>query len=244
MKSSNPALKEAVLARVEEDAGKGVMTLSGTITKTAALLLVLLTSAGYVWWRLQAGQVVSGSGLWALGLFGGLVIGLATIFVPRWSPYTAPVYAALEGVALGWVSWQLEQRYPGLPMNAALLTVGVLFAMLFLYRARVVKVTQRFVAIVGAAMLGILVYYLISLVFMVFGVPLQALHGGGPMSIGISLFIVGIAALSLVLDFERIAQGVDHRAPKYFEWYSAFGLLVGLIWLYVEILNLLRKLRD
>jgi len=167
---------------------------------------------------------------------------LITIFNKKWSAITAPLYALLEGFFLGGISAIAEYHFPGMVMQAVALTFGVLFAMLFLYRSGIVKVTQKFKAGVMAATGGIALVYFISFIFSLFGGSIPMIHQGGMIGIGFSLFVIIIAALNLVLDFNNIEQGVNARAPKFMEWYGAFGLMVTLIWLYLEILRLLMKL--
>lgn len=244
MQSSNPALKTSVLDRARAASGVEPMTLVGAISKTAILLVALMIAAAYTWWQLGVRAGLSLPGLMMLGVLGGFVVALVTIFAPRWSPYTAPVYAVLEGLALGSLSWVLEAEYPGLVVNAVLLTFGVLAAMLFLYYTGIVKVTARFTAVIGSALLGICLFYVLSLVLGLFGISMPLLHDSGPLGITLSLVITGVAAFSLMLDFKQIVQGAREGAPKFFEWYFAFGLLVGLVWLYIEIISLLRKLRE
>lgn len=240
LRSSNPTLSPA---RFRDVTGAGVMTVTGTALRSLALLLVVMGSAAYTWWRLipepsLAPTLVMG------GVIGGLVIALLTMFRPQLSPWTSPVYAVVEGMALGSLSMLMDARYAGLPVQAVALTFGVFAAMLALYAFRVVRVTQRLRTVITGAVLGIMVFYLLTFVLGLFGVRIPAIHEGGPIGIGISLLTTGVAAFALLLDFDMIEQGAQGGAPKFMEWYGAFGLLVTLVWLYVEILNLLRKLRD
>jgi uncharacterized YccA/Bax inhibitor family protein len=178
------------------------------------------------------------------GLIGGFVIALVTIFKKEWSPITAPVYALLEGLVLGGISAIFERSYPGVAIQAVGLTFGTLFVLLLAYKSGIVRATQGFKIGVIAATGGIAVFYLVEMVlnfFFHFQVP--AINGSGPWGIVFSLFVVIIAALNLVLDFDLIESGVRMGAPKYMEWYGAFGLMVTLIWLYLEILRLLAKAR-
>ena len=179
-----------------------------------------------------------------LGLFGGLICAFVTIFKKQWSAVTAPVYALLEGLVLGGLSATLELRYPGIAIQAVSLTFGTLFVLLFLYRTGVIKVTQKFRLGVFAATGGIMFFYLIEMVLGFFGIQFASINGSGLIGIGFSLIVVGIAALNLVLDFDFIEQGVQYGAPKYMEWYGAFGIMVTLVWLYLEILRLLSKMRS
>jgi uncharacterized YccA/Bax inhibitor family protein len=178
------------------------------------------------------------------GLIGGFVVALVTIFKKNWSPFTAPIYALLEGLALGGISAIFERTYPGVAIQAVGLTLGTLFAMLLAYKTGMIRATQSFKIGVIAATGGIAVFYLVEMVLsMFFHINVPAINGSSPWGIAFSLFVVVVAALNLVLDFDMIETGVNGGAPKYMEWYGAFGLMVTLIWLYLEILRLLGKLR-
>jgi uncharacterized YccA/Bax inhibitor family protein len=241
-RSGNPTLNERVFtggAPVTGDA----MTVQGTIDKTAVLLVLTVVAAAASWVLGTAGG--AGIGGWALGAaLAGLVVAIATFVRPQWSPYTGPLYAVLEGVFLGLVSMVFEASYPGIATQAVALTFGVLGAMLLVYRTGLIKVTQRFRAGVAAATLAIFVTYMVSLVLGLFGVRVPLLNDASPLGILISLAIVVVAALNLVLDFDLIERGARAGAPRYMEWYAAFGLLVTLVWLYLELLRLLAKLRE
>lgn len=242
LRSSNPALREETFTATRLDGG-GTMTVQGTVNKTALLLVLALATATASWVVGTAG----GPGVtgWALGAsLVGLAVAIATIVRPRWSPVTAPIYALVEGVVLGLVSMLFEARYPGIATQAVALTFGVLGAMLLLYKTGVIKVTQRFRAGVLAATLAIFAVYMASLVLGLFGIRVPLLNDASPLGILISLAIVVVAALNLVLDFDLIDRGARSGAPAYMEWYAAFGLLVTLVWLYLELLRLLAKLRE
>jgi uncharacterized YccA/Bax inhibitor family protein len=242
LRTGNPALREDVFTATRYDGG-GTMTVQGTVNKTALLLVLALATATASWVLGTSGG--PGLGGWAIGAsLVGLVVAIATIVRPRWSPVTAPIYALVEGVVLGLVSMLFEARYPGIAIQAVALTFGVLGAMLLLYRTGVIKVTQRFRAGVLAATLGIAVVYLVALVLGLFGVQVSLLYDASPLGILISLVIVVVAALNLVLDFDLIDRGSRAGAPAYMEWYAAFGLLVTLVWLYLELLRLLARLRE
>jgi|SRR5579863_897869 len=242
LKSGNPALSAKTFDGLGESADP--MTLSGTINKTAILFAILLIGAGWVWNLYFASRAIADVMiyLWA-GAIGGFVIALVTIFNKQVSPYTAPIYALLEGFAIGAISAFYEARRPGIALQAVGLTMGTLACMLAAYRFQIIKVTQNFQMGLLAATGGIAVLYLVDMVLMLFGHPVSFIHEGGTAGILFSLFVVGIAALNLVMDFDFIAKGVAQRNPKYMEWYSAFGLIVTLVWLYLEILRLLGKRR-
>lgn len=240
MKSGNPALSNNTFVGLSES--DDPMTLAGTINKTALLLAIVLIGATWVWGTFFKTRDVADITPYLLtGAIGGFIVALITIFHKTTSAYTAPVYALLEGFVLGGLSAMTEARYPGIAIQAVGLTFGTLFCMLIAYRSGLIKVTENFKMGVVAATGGIAVLYLVDLVLMFFGKPISFIHEGGFMGIAFSLFVVAIAALNLVLDFDFISQGVKNRSPSYMEWYSAFGLLVTLVWLYLEILRLLSK---
>jgi len=183
-------------------------------------------------------------GFIGLGALAGFAVAIATVFKKTWAPITAPLYAALEGLVLGGISAMFERSYPGIAVQAVTLTFGVLAALLIAYTSRLIPVTANFRLGVAAATGGIMLVYLASFVLGFFGIAMPFLHDSGPIGIGVSLFIVVIAALNLVLDFDFIEQGAQNNLPKYMEWYAAFGLTVTLVWLYLEIIRLLAKLRS
>ncbi|MYL36728.1 Bax inhibitor-1/YccA family protein [Halobacillus litoralis] len=239
MRTSNPILKTDAFQRSREQ-GK-TMTLGGTIAKIAVLFLFLLGTAGYTWYQYAQGADVTMMML--IGALGGLVFALVTAFIPKAAPVTTPIYAALEGFLIGGLSAFAEGAYSGIVIQAVSLTLAVMAALLFLYASRIIKVTRNLRLMVVSATLGIFLVYLVQFILQFFGMEVPYLHSSGPIGIGISLFITAIAALNLVLDFDFIEQGVDRGAPKHMEWYGAFGLIVTLVWLYIEILRLLQKIR-
>jgi uncharacterized YccA/Bax inhibitor family protein len=178
------------------------------------------------------------------GFIGGFIVAMVTVFKHAWAPYTTPLYAAFEGAALGGISFIFEQQYPGIVSQAIFLTFGTLGALLVAYRSGIIKATENFKLGVAAATGGIFLVYLLSFIVGFFGVEVPLIHSSGTFGILFSLFVVVIAALNLVLDFDFIEEGAERGAPKYMEWYGAFGLLVTLIWLYLEILRLLAKLQS
>ena len=245
MRTANPALNKKTfeaLARTNDE----VMTINGTVNKTALSLVILLVGAFYTWEIFSETKSVEAIYPWLIGgSIGGFIVALITIFKKTLAPITTPIYALLEGVALGGLSAWFESMYPGIVFQAVTLTFGVLFALLFAYRSGLIKVTENFKLGVVAATGGIALVYLISWLMNMFtGAGISMIHDNGLMGIGFSLFVVVIAALNLVLDFYFIETGAEQGAPKYMEWYGAFGLIVTLVWLYVEILRLLSKLRS
>jgi uncharacterized YccA/Bax inhibitor family protein len=242
MRSGNPALHADTFARAPAMPGAEVMTLGGTVNKTALSLFILLITASYIWNRGAADPALP---VWIGGAaIGGLIVAIATVFKKTWAPITTPLYAALEGVALGGISVIFEGQYPGIVSQAVFLTFGTLAALLLAYRSGLVKATENFKLGIFAATGGIALLYLVSFVLGFFGMGVPLIHSSGTWGILFSMFVVVIAALNLVLDFDFIETGVERGAPKYMEWYGAFGLLVTLVWLYLEILRLLAKLQS
>jgi uncharacterized YccA/Bax inhibitor family protein len=243
---ANPVLNEKAFQRADQlvGASEEAMSLEGTVNKTAFLLLLVAAGAAWVWTRyFQSLDPAVIMPYMVAGLIGGLVAALVTIFLPAWARISAPVYAAAQGLALGGISAFYEQRLHGIVFQAIGLTFGVLAVMLLAYRSGLIKVTDRFRMIVVAATGGIALLYFASIVLSFFGVTVPFIHQGGTFGIVFSLIVVGIAAANLALDFDFIQRGVEHGAPKLMEWYAAFGVMVTLIWLYLEILRLLSKLR-
>jgi len=243
MRSSNPALKDNTFTGIRAAAGEPAMTLQGTATKSLLLIILTVFSASFTWNAVAAGNTAILLPATLVGGIGGFIVAMITAFKPKLSPYTGPIYAVLEGLLLGGISSLYNQRFQGLPLQAVALTFGVFIAFLIVYRMGLIRATERFRLGVVAATGGIAVMYLLSFVLGFFGVRMSFLHDSSPLSIGISLVIVAVAALNLVLDFDFIERGVEQGAPKFMEWYGAFGLLVTLVWLYLEILRLLSKLQ-
>ena len=237
----NPTLSAS---RFEGLTGEGVMTIAGTAWRAFILVALVMASAGYTWWSVATGVAQNPMTLLWVGLIGGLVLAMVTIFRPHLAPWTSPLYAVVEGLALGAISVLMDQLHPGLPTQAVLITFGVFLTMLALYTFRIITVTARFRSIIISAMVGVLVFYVLTMVLSFLGVDMTLVRGKGLPSVGISLVIAGIASFSLLLDFHAIEEGARLKAPRYMSWYGAFGLVVGLVWVYIEILNLLRKLRD
>lgn len=243
MATANPAMNPAVYQRAgPADSPANVMTLPGAVLKTALLVVILLIPAVFTW--TQAVNGVSGLvvGLMALGSIGGFILAMVTIFAPRASPFTAPIYAALEGLLLGGVSAYFESVYSGIVVQAVSLSISILAVMLLVYGTGIIRATEKFKIGVVAATGGVCLVYLADIVLSLFGIRVPFIHESGVVGIGFSVVVVVIAALNLILDFDFIEQGVAQRAPKYLEWYGGFSLLVTLIWMYLEILRLMAKL--
>jgi uncharacterized YccA/Bax inhibitor family protein len=221
------------------------MTIEGTINRTGILLLCVLATAVFTWNQFFTNRDPAAVMPYVLiGVFGGFIMAMVTVFKKEWSGVTAPIYALLEGLFLGGISATLELRYPGIAVQAVALTFGTCFCLLLAYRSGLIRATQKFTLGIVAATGAIALIYLVSMVIGFFGIQIPYIFGNGPIGILFSLAVVVIAALNLILDFNFIEQGARQGAPKYMEWYAAFGLMVTLIWLYIEIVRLLTKLRD
>lgn len=238
MKSSNPAFRSAAVRNVQAAVGE-TMTLKGAINKTVVLFALLLITASWTWSQYTPMDPGAIRGYMIGGLIVGLILAFATIFKPNWAPFSAPLYAIAEGFAVGGISAYYNAAVHGVAVQAVALTLGVMFVMLGLYRSGIIKVTHKFRMGMSAAIGGIFVFYIVTWIIGMFGVNTSALFFGTHLSIGISLVIVAIAALSLVLDFDMIHRLSHSQAPKFMEWYSGFSLMVTLVWLYMEILRLL-----
>ena len=238
MRSGNPALSSKSFENLSTTSSD-VMTLDGAVNKTAISMGILLFAAYYTYTNAIMDYIL-------IGFIGGFVVALVTIFKKSWSPVTVPIYAVLEGLALGGISKMYADAFePGIVPHAIMLTLGILFALLFAYKTKIIRATENFKLGVFAATAGIGIVYLVSFFMGIFGsggLPVMDPTNSSMLSIGFSLFVVVIASLNLVMDFDFIESGAANGAPKYMEWYGAFGLLVTLIWLYLEILRLLAKL--
>jgi uncharacterized YccA/Bax inhibitor family protein len=238
MRTSNPALNESTFSTYAA-AGEETMTIKGTVNKSFILIALVFSTAILSWDFIKtegAIMYVIASAVIAL------IVGLITSFKPTWSPYTAPAYALFEGVFLGAISGFLDAIYPGVALQAVLLTCGTFLCLLTAYRSGLIKATENFKLGIVAATGAIALIYLISFGLSFFGIQIPYIHGNGIIGILFSVVVVVIAALNLVLDFDFIEQGAERGAPKYMEWYASYGLLVTLVWLYIEILKLLVKL--
>lgn len=243
-KAGNPVFNEKTLGKLTIQADQELMTVDGAVKKFGLMLVMVLGAASFTWGAYYQGANVMP---WAVGAsIGGLIVAMIIIFKQTWAPYLALAYALLQGLFLGAISAVFDDafriQYPGLIIQAVLLTFGVAIGMFALYYFRIVQATATFKKVVIGATMGIALFYLIAMILRLFGTEMPLLHDNGWAGIGISVFIVIIAALNLVLDFDLIEQGATQGAPKYFEWYCAFGLMVTIIWLYLEILRLLAKL--
>lgn len=241
MRTSNPALKEDIFTF--ENYAANHMTLNGTVFKTGTLLALAMMTAVFSWNQVVTNPQAYMPFFW-VGAIGGMVVGFVTVFKKDWSPVTAPIYALLEGLVLGGISAFFEAQFRGIVLQAVGLTFGTMAVLLVLYATRIIRPTEKFKLGLFAATGAIFLFYMASIVLRFFGVEVPLIHSSGPMGIAFSVFVVVIAALNLILDFEIIETGVNNGAPKYLEWYAAFGLMVTLVWLYLEILRLLAKLNQ
>ena len=237
LRSGNPVLSKETFTNTVLSSDK--MTIEGTVNKTAISLL-LLVGTGYFTFDVISPVLLIGAGI------GGFILALVTIFKKEWAPITVPLYAILEGALLGGISYMYNSSYNGIVTNAILLTVGILVSLLMAYRSGYIKATENFKLGIFAATGGIAIVYFVNFIMGFFGSGLgvMSINNASPLSIGFSIVVVIIASLNLVLDFDFIEEGAEKGAPKYMEWYGAFGLLVTLIWLYLEILRLLAKLNS
>ncbi len=246
IRTANPALNDNSFRNFMAAAGSSQMTLQGAALKSGALLMIAVFAAFLTWIPMQRADFQTGALLGGLGMIGGFVLALVTSFKREWAPVTAPVYAACEGLFLGAISALYDLRFPGshIVLNAVILTFGVMFTLLTAYVFRLIRATQNFRLGVVAATGGICLAYFATFILSLFGIHVPYIHDSGPIGIGISVFVVIVAALNLVLDFDYIERGAESGAPKFMEWYAGFALLVTLVWLYLEILRLLAKLQS
>ncbi len=243
-KSGNPALSEKTFQQSVVTNDASVMTIRGTLNKFFLLFLLVMATASLTWNAYFQGKDIT-TWIW-VGAIGGLAVAIAMAFKPIWANFLAPVYALLEGAFVGGISafysYATAKVAPGLILQAVGLTFGVVIAMYFLYRFKIIKATEKFKSIVITATVGVAIFYLIAMGLRFFQIDIPFLHEGSTLGIVFSLVIVGLAAMNLILDFDMIEKGAAVGAPKYMEWYGAFGLLVTIVWLYIEILRLLSKI--
>lgn len=243
MRSGNPALNDSTFNSFRDGSyeSSNAMTISGAATKTM-ILLGLCFGAAAMTWGMVAGQNMQGAVPWMIGgVVAGLIFGLATSFKPTWAPVTAPLYALAEGLFLGGLSAMYEDQFHGIVFQALLATFGTTFSLLIAYQFGIIKATENFKLGVFAATGGIAMMYLAMMLMSMFGMNVSIMSMGW-LGIGISVVVVIVAAMNLVLDFDYIEQAAQNGAPKYCEWYAAYGLMVTLVWLYVEILRLIAML--
>lgn len=243
--SSNPALSEKTFKNITFATDTSdVMTVKGTLNKLGFMTIMLLAGAVFSWKSFYDGASYAQALMW-IGAFGGLIVAVVMAFKKEWAGYLAPAYGVLEGLFLGAISAMYDfvfaEKMPNIITNAVGLTLGAVIAMFLLYRFQIIKATEKFKSIIFTATAAIGVFYLVVMVVRMFGVQMPFMHDTSLLGFGISFFIVGIAALNLILDFDMIEKGAEQGAPKYMEWYGAFGLMVTIVWLYLEILRLLSR---
>lgn len=238
---SNPILNEKFSEQERVLQGEP-MTVNGTIQITAFLGLILLIAAGFVWSRFTLGYTDIGLMLTSAGAIVGFILALVIAFTRI--KYLIPVYAACEGLFLGGISATMEASYPGIVSQAVAGTFAALFSMLILYRANIIRCTEKFRSVIFIATLSIVMVYLVNFIGSFFNMQVPFINSSSTVGIGISIAIVVIAALNLIIDFDFIERGQQLMLPKDMEWYGAFGLMVTLVWLYLEILRLLAKLSN
>lgn len=244
-KSRNPALGVDTFTNVRSIETSETMTIDGTVMKTGILGFIVFATALFTWNLYQVNHDFLAIQPYVLGgSIAGLVVAIIIIIKKTTAPFLAPAYCALQGLMLGGISAFMNQIFPGIVIQAIVLTFGILFSLLIIYRLKIIRATENFKLIVGSATAGIALYYVISIVGRLMGFSLPLIHESSTPGILFTLFVVVIAALNLVIDFDFIEKGAEAKAPKYMEWYGAFGLMVTLIWLYLEILRLLSKLRS
>lgn len=240
---TNPALSENNFKNLKSDKN-GVMTIESTVNNIYWMLGIIVLGGAITWNMAMSGAMEQAMGLGMLGIIGGLITAIFTMFKKENSPISAPIYAGFEGLALGGISAYMETMYSGIVFQAVCLTLLLLFGMLVLYQNGVLKATEGFRRNIMMGMFAILGIYLISFIGSFFGFTIPLIHENGPIGIAFSLIVVAIASMSFILDFDFIEQAANARLPKYMEWYGAFGLTVTLVWVYIEILRLLSKLRS
>lgn len=243
LSSANPALNDSTFTRHVDLTGEDRMTVMGTVNKTIALALIMLVTASITWGMVATNPALART-LMIGGAIGGLIFCVITCFKNEWAPVTAPIYAAFEGLFVGAISAFMNSIYPGIVPQAAGLTMGIMFALLGVYRAGLIKATPKFARGLIACLVGIVLLYIGNFILGLFGASIPHLHQATPIGLGISVVICIVAALFLILDFDFIERGAEMGAPKHMEWVGAFGLMVTLIWLYIEILRLLWIIRS
>lgn len=243
-KSGNAVISEKTFQNLTITDPSNTMTVKGALNKTGFLFLMLIAGAIFSWYKFEKDPQSAVTLMW-LGAIGGLILCLIISFKKQTAPYLAPAYGILEGLFVGAISayynFAFADKMPNIIINAVGLTIGAALGMFLLYRFQIIKATEKFRAIIFTATTGIAIFYVIVLVLRLFGVNVGFMHDSSPLGIGLSLFIVAIAALNLILDFDMIEYGATHNAPKYMEWYGGFSLLVTVVWLYLEILRLLSR---
>ncbi len=243
-KSSNPVMQEKTYqGTILEGISTGEeMTLKGTMNKFGVMIMLMIGSTLFAWSQFYKGS--DPKPLMMIGVFGGLALALVMAFKMKWASFLAPAYAILEGLFVGSISAIYDYAYPGLPMQAVALTLLVTLIMFLIYRYKIIKVTSKLRTVIVVATSAVAIFYLIQWLTYAIGgtaIAYNFTNSATPISIGFSILMVILASFNLLLNFDTVEKGVEMRAPKYMEWYSAFGLMVTVVWLYLEILRLLSK---
>lgn len=244
MRTGNPTLQENTFTKVATYKEQSRMTLGGTVNKSFILLFLVIVSAYFSWIYLPTVSTSASSVILTGSIVLGFIVSLICVFNPRQAFILGPIYAVLEGVFLGNISRSYNIAFDGIVLQAVLLTLSIFFVLLMLYKTKIIQATRNFRLMVVSATVGIGIVYFITFILSLFGVYVPYIHSNGAVGLLISVFVVVMAALNLVLDFDFIERGVEHGSPKYMEWYGAFGLVVTLVWLYLEVLRLLGKMRS
>ena len=241
MRSGNPVLSATTMDSFRGDffPASQSMTIQGAATKALILLGLCVGAGSFTFGMTHGGNNAAAMPLMIGGVIGGFIFCIATCYKPTWAPVTAPLYALAEGLALGAISGMYERMFHGIVPQAAIATLGTMAAMLFAYKTGLIRATRGFMLGVAAATGGIALMYFVAIILSFFGIQMPYLYTPSPIGIAISVGIVIVAALNLIIDFSAIQQAAEQGAPKYYEWYTAFGLMVTLVWLYIEILRLL-----
>lgn len=245
---SNPILSEKALEKLSGQTSSyhgELMTMKGTINKTIILFLTMLVPAAWIWWKMGSNPENATNLIPFLigSLIVAFIVSLVIVFKKEWSPVAAPIYAAAEGVFLGLISMVFNYLYDGIVMQAVGITLLIFAGMLLAYKTGLLRATPLFTKVIVFATIGVGLFYLVNIILGFFGVQ-SFYYGNSWLSIGISALVAGIAAFNLIIDFARIEEGSKAGLPAYMEWYFGFGLLVTLVWLYLEILRLLAKLQS
>lgn len=241
------AAADGALAAGQEQALRGPvsadgMTIGGVVGKTAFLLALVVTAAGWGWGQVDATGAIPGWYLWVL--FGTIGVAIFAAIRPQFAMVLGPIFAVLEGLLVGVISKIYDATFDGIIIQALLATVATFVGMLLLYATGIIKASPKFRKVVIGATLGIALFYLLSIVLSLFGVSMNFVWDGSPLGILISLAIIVVAALNLVLDFDFIERGVEAGLPRPMEWMAAFGLMVTIVWLYLEFLRLFARLNQ
>lgn len=243
MSNRNPVFTDKVLEGVVVG-NEAPMTIQGTLNKVMILAAIMMLAGGAAWYEFSLGFMDKVNLIMIVGAVVGLISGFVVSFKPTLAPTLSPVYAFAEGAFLGGISAIFEHTYKGIVLQAVSMTFVAVFVMAMLYKAGVIKATEKFKSTVITATMSVLVFYLIMWVLSFFHISVPMMYDSSLLGVGLSIFLVILASLNLIIDFDFVEQGAGRFLPKYYEWYGAFGLMVTIVWLYVEVLRLLSRLRE